>query len=91
MVSKIARALDYAHKQGVLHRVLSFPIYFWLKMTNPLSVILELPVGSVMRVGARSTSTGIGIGTPEYMAPEQILGVEVDARTDIYSLRNHPF
>jgi serine/threonine protein kinase len=83
ILSPLARALDYAHQQGLVHRDI-----------KPANVILA-PNGQVTLTDfgiaqaaqeTRLTTTGAIVGTPEYMSPEQAKGLAVDARTDQYSL-----
>ncbi|HEV8629229.1 MAG TPA: serine/threonine-protein kinase, partial [Thermoanaerobaculia bacterium] len=82
VVSQVAEALDYAHSKGVIHRDI-----------KPANIIID-PQG-----GVKITDFGIArletsdlthegqlLGTPNYMAPERILGHKVDHRTDIFSL-----
>jgi hypothetical protein len=83
LVSQVAEALDYAHLKGVVHRD--------LKPSNIM--LLESGVVKVMDYGiARAqrmeglTATGAFLGTPEYVAPETVEGLTVDARSDLYSL-----
>jgi eukaryotic-like serine/threonine-protein kinase len=82
----IAEALAYAHDHNILHRdVKPSNILLtdkgWPMLTDfGIAKILDLEKGQTL------TGSGVGIGTPEYMSPEQGLGRVVDARTDIYSL-----
>lgn len=82
----IAEALDYAHREDVLHRD--------VKPSNILITDAKKPYLSDFGVAklltseeeATLTGTGVGVGTPEYMAPEQGRGEKVDGRADIYAL-----
>ena len=83
----IAHALDYAHKQGVIHRDVK-PSNIMINMSgNPM--LTDFGVAKLIADQEELhtlTGTGVGIGTPEYMAPEQGLGKPIDGRADIYSL-----
>lgn len=86
---QVALALDYAHRQGVLHRDIK-PDNIMLK-TEPSEalgfrpVITDLGLAK-LREGGVQTDHGMSLGTPAYMSPEQALGQAVDARSDVYSL-----
>ena len=80
----VARALDYAHQQGFVHRdVKPENILFWQDGTPQLT---DFGIARAMSEGTRMTATGMSIGSPHYMSPEQARGLEVDGRSDLYSL-----
>ncbi len=82
----IAQALAYAHARGIIHRDLK-PENVMLQHGQP--VVLDFGVALALRNagGARITQTGVAMGTPQYMSPEQASGEkQIDARADIYAL-----
>ncbi len=82
----VASALEYAHKQGVIHRDLK-PENILLQHGEPVVSDFGIALAVSKAGGARVTQTGISLGTPQYMSPEQGTGDRVvDARSDIYSL-----
>ena len=82
-LARVARALAHAHREGVIHRDV-----------KPANVMIDLATGAVKvtdfgiaRVAdACRTRTGLVLGTPSFMSPEQMVGRRVDGRTDLYSL-----
>ncbi|MEZ4868490.1 MAG: serine/threonine-protein kinase [Caldilineaceae bacterium] len=89
LVRQVALALAYAHEQNVLHRDIK-PANVMLKPETaaPLGYRPILTDFGLARLGEGSglTQTGVSMGTPAYMAPEQIMGDPVDARSDLYAL-----
>jgi serine/threonine protein kinase len=88
---QICRALREAHSLGVIHRDLKPANIFLVEHGDETDVVKVLDFGLVKNVSADAkaeelTQTGLFMGSPKYMAPEQIRGDRVDARTDIYSL-----
>lgn len=82
----IARALEYAHQRNVLHRDIKPSNILLTEGGEP--TLTDFGIAKILEPGESQaiTRTGTGIGTPEYMAPEQGLAQPVDARTDVYAL-----
>lgn len=80
-LQQVAQALDYAHAQGVIHRDLK-PANIMLDESGN-AYLSDFGIARVM--GSDLTGSAI-IGTPAYMSPEQAHGLQIDARSDIYSL-----
>src|SRR5689334_7871924 len=82
----VASALDYAHGHGVIHRDLK-PENILIHAGQPLIADFGIALAVSNAGGTRITQTGVSLGTPQYMSPEQAAGDKaVDGRTDIYSL-----
>ena len=82
----IAEALDYAHRHGVVHRDLK-PENILLHEGQPLVADFGIALAVTKAGGNRITQTGLSLGTPQYMSPEQATGDrDIDGRTDVYSL-----
>ncbi len=80
---QLCRALEVAHEQGVIHR----DIKPQNLIVEPSGILKVMDFG-IARLATRTdgvTQAGMAIGTPEYMAPEQLLGGEVDFRVDLYA------
>ncbi len=82
VVSEVALALDYAHRQGVIHRDIK-PANIMVIKDGKVKVT---DFGIAKAVSSSQTKSGIVLGTPNYMSPEQINGHEIDGRSDIFSL-----
>lgn len=90
IAEEVASALSYAHANGVLHRDVS-PANILLASGTAKPMVFVADFGIARAIdqaeGERLTSTGIIVGTPDHMSPEQAAGErDLDARTDIYSL-----
>jgi len=84
VVRQIAAGLDFAHQQGVLHRDVK-PSNILLRQDGT-PVVADFGLAKIAGGNGGLTEDGVILGTPDYMAPEQALGLPVDARTDVYSL-----
>ena len=86
LATAVASALDYTHRHGVIHRDLK-PENILLHEGQPLVADFGIALAVSNAGGERITQSGLSLGTPQYMSPEQATGDRViDARTDIYSL-----
>jgi dienelactone hydrolase len=86
VITEVTSALDYSHRHGVIHRDIkpeNILLHDNQALVADFGIALELSAGEVTRL----TGTGISVGTPHYMSPEQATGErEIDARSDVYSL-----
>lgn len=78
----VAEALDFAHRAGVIHRDIK-PANIRLLKSGGIKVT---DFGIARAISSSRTRTGVILGTPNYMSPEQIMGQRIDPRSDIFSL-----
>jgi eukaryotic-like serine/threonine-protein kinase len=91
LLQDVAAALDYAHAQGLVHRDVK-PSNVMIQVANAAglsqrAILTDFGIAKLLTAGSGATRAGVMIGTPDYMAPEQIRAAgEVDHRVDIYAL-----
>ncbi len=83
IVARVAEALAYAHRQNVVHRDIK-PANIMYE--NDADVVKVTDFGIARITDSSKTKTGLVLGTPSFMSPEQIAGKKVDGRSDLYSL-----
>ncbi|HTG54421.1 MAG TPA: serine/threonine-protein kinase, partial [Gemmatimonadaceae bacterium] len=88
ILGEVADALSYAHARGVVHRDIK-PDNILLDKDDGRAMVTDFGIARAIQEGAdsRLTATGVAIGTPAYMSPEQAAGDrEIDGRSDLYAL-----
>jgi len=86
IIAAVADGLDYAHRQGVVHRDIK-PDNILLDKKTGQPRVTDFGIARAAAEESRLTVTGMAVGTPAYMSPEQAIGErDLDGRSDIYSL-----
>ena len=86
LAREVASALDYAHRKGVIHRDIK-PENILVHDGQAVVADFGIAIAVTNAGGGRLTQTGLSLGTPQYMSPEQATGErDIDARSDVYSL-----
>ena len=83
IVVRVAEALAYAHRQNVVHRDIK-PANIMYELDSDTVKVTDFGIARI--TDASKTKTGLVLGTPSFMSPEQIAGKKVDGRSDLYSL-----
>ena len=87
ITKRVASALDYAHNHGVVHRDIKPGNILLSAEGEPTVADFGIALAVAQAGGGRITETGLSLGTPHYMSPEQATGDrDVDPRTDVYAL-----
>lgn len=84
VLKQLARALDYAHSRGVIHRDIKASNVMFDDQGSPF--LVDFGIAKLVGSNTQLTGTGMAMGTPSYMAPEQWKGESVTAATDQYAL-----
>lgn len=83
VLSKLAVALDYAHSRGVVHRDIKASNVMFDMQGSPF--LVDFGIAKILGDTTSLTGTGVSMGTPSYMAPEQWRGESVTPKTDLYA------
>jgi serine/threonine protein kinase len=83
IIARVADALSYAHKQHVVHRDIK-PANIMYELASDTVKVTDFGIARI--TDSSKTKTGLVLGTPSFMSPEQLAGKKVDGRSDLYSL-----
>jgi eukaryotic-like serine/threonine-protein kinase len=83
IIAQVADALDYAHGKEVVHRDIK-PANIMRLMQTGMVKVTDFGIARI--TSSSKTKTGVVLGTPSYMSPEQVIGRKIDGRSDIFSL-----
>jgi eukaryotic-like serine/threonine-protein kinase len=83
IVARVAQALAYAHRQGVTHRDIK-PANIMVELISGMVKVTDFGIARI--IDSTQTRTGLVLGTPSFMSPEQMAGDRVDGRSDLYAL-----
>ncbi len=84
ILRRMADALGYAHGKGLIHRDIKPQNILFDEASRPY--LTDLGIAKAVGAGSQMTKTGMSVGSPHYMSPEQARGMPVDGRSDLYSL-----
>ncbi|MGG7572818.1 protein kinase domain-containing protein [Streptomyces sirii] len=85
IVGQVLEALDHSHRHAIVHRDIK-PANVMLTDGRKVKVVDFGIAKALSEAVTRLTGTGVAVGTPAYLAPEQINGAETDHRTDLYAV-----
>ncbi|MFI1497765.1 protein kinase [Streptomyces platensis] len=85
ITGQVLAALDHSHRHAIVHRDIK-PANVMLTASGAVKVVDFGIAKALSEVATRLTGTGVAVGTPAYLAPEQINGAETDHRTDLYAV-----
>ena len=83
IIARVGDALGYAHKQNVVHRDIK-PANIMFELEGDVVKVTDFGIARI--TDSSKTKTGMVLGTPSYMSPEQLSGMKVDGRSDLFSL-----
>jgi serine/threonine protein kinase len=85
LMKEVAAALDYAGKKGYVHRDVK-PENIMISQEDGRAILMDFGIARVADSDNSMTKTGVALGTPYYMSPEQARGKAIDGRSDLYAL-----